>query len=238
MRFASSIFALSSLFAASLAAPAPQSNLPAVLETGDVTVLPTELDLPKSDTEDLALSRRTQDNPIIVQLTGCVENVKGHTASINKTIAGQIDLGNKGQIIGSVKSEISIIIQLVTSIIGEVTGLLTGSVAITGEIKDEVVKLVFGLIVEILFTLQGVLAVLKISIFELLGSTVFLLLSVLLHLLTVLNVGIDGVLALVFGLLGGLSGVLNVVLGGLLGKVQGILGGAFGLVGGLLSCLL
>ncbi|PVI04349.1 hypothetical protein DM02DRAFT_611603 [Periconia macrospinosa] len=229
MRFTSTVFALSSLFAASFAAPAPQSGLTSLIGTDELI---PELGLP------LPLSRRTDDHPVIYQLNTCMEGVKGHTATINKTVAGGFDFGAKGQMMGTVKGEFGLIIKLVTSIIGEVTGILSGGGEISGDIKGEVVKLVFGLLLEIMFTLKGVLGVFKISVFELLGSSVFLLLSVCLHLITVLDAKIEGVLSLVFGLLGGFSGVLHIVLGGLFGKLQGILGGgAFGLVGGLLSCL-
>lgn len=166
MRFTSSLFALSSIFATNVfAAPTVQRDLVV----------------------------RHDNNPFLTSLSGCVENVKTHTSVINATIAG--DITDKSAVITVVKGEVGLIIELLAGIIGEVSGFISssgseggallggtvggvvegvgsigGSVGGTvegviegaAEIKGEVISLVFGLLAEILFTLNAVLGSLKI----------------------------------------------------------------------------
>ncbi|CAI6305431.1 unnamed protein product [Periconia digitata] len=246
MRFTSTIFALSSVFfTVSLAVPTIQTNNPTTIgnverAVGHITDL--HYDTPKREIHhaasafDTALTRRTDDNPLVIQLTSSIEKVKEHTACINTTVAG--DLSNKDEVISSIKGEVLTIIQLVSGIFSEVSGFLSGGIEVSDELKTHVSGLCFELLLEILFTLKACIDALKISIFELLGSSVFLLLSVCLQLITSLDVCVEGVLSVVFGLLGGVSGILGEVLGGLLDSFRGVLGDGFNLISGALGCLL
>lgn len=155
MRFLNfGIVALSSLFAATSAAPTLTQELPAIKDIN--------LEQPSVDT---ILNRRT-DDVVCQKLSTTLVEVKKHTTIINSTISSVDGTTDKSEIISTVKHECTIIIQLVTSLVGDITVLLTDITTITGDVKDEVVGLVLELLLEILMTLNGVITHLKISEFS------------------------------------------------------------------------
>lgn len=155
MKFLSfSLVALSSLFAASYAAPtaSPADVVPAP----DVSV-PKPLDV--ADT----LDRRT-DSVVCSKMKTTIVEVKKHTSKINSTMEGvtySVSEADKTGIIKLVKSEVTIVIQLVATLVGEVVELLGSTVEAVE--KEELVALVLELVFEILYTLKHVIETLKIS---------------------------------------------------------------------------
>ncbi|KAJ4368221.1 hypothetical protein N0V83_006577 [Neocucurbitaria cava] len=223
------LLTLSSLFAASSAAPAPQSSL--------VPTLPIDVKQPGVEVE-VELNSRA-DSVVCSKLKTTLVEVKKHTSKINstvETVGKTISEEDKVGIITLVKSEVTIIVGLISTLAGEVVELVGETLEKVEQ--EELVQLVLELVFEIIFTLKNVITVLKISIFELLGNLVFSLLTIIGHLLAILNLIVDGLLKLVFDALGDVVGLLTVVLSGLLPLVLGIVGGVLGKVGSLLSCLL
>jgi hypothetical protein len=162
MRFTSfGLVALSSFFAASSAAPTVLSGLPIV---SDVTGLPLVSDVTTTVAPgvEVELNRRT-DSVICEKLKATLVEVKEHTAIINSTISGVTATTDKSKIIISVKSEVTLIVQLLATVVGEVTVLLTDVTTITGSLKNDIISVVVALLVEILMTLNGVITALKIS---------------------------------------------------------------------------
>ncbi|KAK2001938.1 hypothetical protein LX36DRAFT_667609 [Colletotrichum falcatum] len=213
------LLALSSLFAGACAAPASTGleSLPIKTPGVPVNELPGSGDLTKVDKRAMIVHSK-------VQYT--IVEVKKHCGAINSTVdntGGQVQ--NKADVIKLVKSEVTLIIGLVNTLVGEVCELLGDATQIVGEEKDQIISSVLELIFEMLCTLQHVIKVLGITIFELLGPLVFVLLSVVFNLLTTLNTVVDGLLQCVFTVLGGVINLLCSVLGGLLPIVFGIAGG-------------
>ncbi|KAF2733340.1 hypothetical protein EJ04DRAFT_565251 [Polyplosphaeria fusca] len=223
-----SLFALTSLFAASSAAPTAQGTSLIHVRSADVKNPVTNIE---------ALNVRTDDT-ICEKVQATIDEVKKHTLKINSTISsisGSISEEDKTRITTTIKGELTVVIQLINTLVGEVVGLIGDTV---GNVEqDKLVSLLLGLILEIACTIKNVLLVLKISIFDLLGSLALSLLSVTLHLLTVLNVLVDGTLKHVFDLLSGVFGLISDVLAGLFPIVSGIAGSLLGKIGGILSCL-
>lgn len=228
--FGFSLVAISSLFAATYAAPTAQ-------ESSLVHVPELNLKEPVRD----ALKART-DDVLCSKMRTCIVEIKKHTAKINSTcssVHGPVFGDAKAELIEAVKDEVTIICGLISSLTGEVFGLVGG---VIGEIqRDELIGLVLELILEIVCTLKNVLLILKCTIFELLGSLVFVLLCLIVQLVCCLNLLVDGILKIVCGLLVEIVGLLAGVLSGLLPIIFGIAGGLLGkiggLVGGVLSCL-
>ncbi|GJC78803.1 hypothetical protein ColLi_01641 [Colletotrichum liriopes] len=227
------LVALSSLFATTYAAPASNGLLP------DLKVP----EVPKVPSTEI-LDKRAQVVHTKVQYT--IVEVRKHCSAINSTVdgasGGQVT-EKKEDIIKLVKSEVTIIISLIHSLVGEVVELLGETVEIVGEEKEQIISLVLELVFEILYTLKNVIKVLGINelgIFELLGPLVFVLLTVVFHLLTSLNGLIEGLLKLVLSTLGGVIGLLLEVLNGLLPTVLGLVGGILNKLdlGGLLCSIL
>ncbi|KAL0942875.1 uncharacterized protein CTRU02_200761 [Colletotrichum truncatum] len=217
MRFFNFV-AISSLFATSLAAPATQGEV-SIVKARDVPAV--ELNVVEARTAQIVCGK----------LQTSLIDVRKHTSAINATVTGvcrSCVAQQKANIIKSVKGEVTLIVGVIHSLTGEVCGLLSGSVEILAEEKQQIISLVFELIFELLCTLKRVLALLGCNVFELLGPLIFTLLTVVGHLLCTLNVLVDGLLKLVFGLLGGVIGLLLEVLKGLLPTVLGICGGVLG----------
>ncbi|WYZ44816.1 hypothetical protein EsH8_VIII_000132 [Colletotrichum jinshuiense] len=264
------LVALSSLLATSSAAPAIQ-GLPSGVDipkipSVPVQDLPSDVEIPKVPSvntpvnvdADVLSSRAEQVVFTKVQTT--VVEVKKHCSTINSTVegvsGGQVS-EKKADIIKLVKSEVTVIVTLIQTLVGDIIELVSETTEIVGEEKEKIVGLVLELVFEILFTLKNVLKVLGISksrmnhsffssakidsgIFELLGPLVLVLLTTVAQLLTVLNTVVEGLLQLVSGVLGGVVGLLLEVLKGLLPVVVGLIGGVLNKLdlGGLLCSLL
>ncbi|CAO2653153.1 Nn.00g025640.m01.CDS01 [Neocucurbitaria sp. VM-36] len=222
------LLTLSSLFAASSAAPAPQSSL--------VPTLPIHVKQPGVEVE-IELNSRA-DSVVRSKLNTTLVEVKKHTSKINstvETVGKTISNEDKLGIIESVQSEVGIIVGLISTLAGEVVELVGGTLEKVEQ--DELLKLVLELVFEIIYTLKNAIAILHISIFELLGNLIFSLLTAIGHLLAILNMIVDGLLKLVFNALGDVVGTLQAVLSGLLPLVLDIVNGVFGKVGNLLPPL-
>ncbi|EFQ33967.1 hypothetical protein CGRA01v4_12453 [Colletotrichum graminicola] len=228
------LVALSSLFASAYAAPAnavdglvsDSNNLPALKNAPATPDVPVLSEFPGvSDATD-KVNKRAQIVHTKVQYTYI--EVRKHCGAINETVdntpPGQVQQ-KKADIIKLVKSEVAIIVSLINTLITDVVELLGESTEIVGDEKDQIISSVLQLVFEILCTLQKVIKVLGITIFELLGPLVFVLLSVVCHLLTTLNTIVAGLLQCVLSTLGGVIGLLLEVLSGLLPTVLGLAGG-------------
>lgn len=154
------LVALSSLFAASCAAPTAESLTPALPKA-----------LPEKDID--VIHARDEHSEVYNKIQTTLVEVKKHTAKINGTSGanqrrtdlpyGVESVPAKDEIIKVVKAEVTIIISLIHTLVGEVVQLLSGPVEIVEKEKNAIVGLVLELIFEILFTLKKVLAVLGIS---------------------------------------------------------------------------
>ncbi|KAK1969324.1 hypothetical protein LY78DRAFT_735996 [Colletotrichum sublineola] len=244
------LLALSSLFASTYAAPTnagldglvPDTKVPALnnVEVPATNNVPVLSELPVSDVVS-NVNKRAQIVHTKVQTT-YVEVVK-HCDAINKTVDGTTGgqtSQQKADIIKVVKSEVTIIISLINSLITEVGELLGETTEIVGDEKDQIISVVLQLVFEIIYCLQKVIKVLGITIFELLGPLVFVLLSTVFNLLTILNTIVDGLLQFVLSTLGGVINLLCEVLSGLLPTVLGLVGGILDKLnlGGLICNLL
>lgn len=160
MRFLNfGLVALSSLFAASTAAP--------TVAVGDLATI--DINAVKLPSVELLNSR--SDNVVCNKLQTTLVEVKKHTSIINATVSGVGQVTEKSKIIVAVKGEVTIIVQLLTTLVGDITVLLSDVTSITGSVKNDVISAVVELLLEILFTLNNVIVQLKISklLFELIS---------------------------------------------------------------------
>ncbi|KAF2816099.1 uncharacterized protein BDZ99DRAFT_565970 [Mytilinidion resinicola] len=182
MRFSAfSLFALSSLFVSSLAAPTS-------LQIRDVAVAEVE----QRDTSVVAVEERTLPE-IVVIVDALVTEVFSYTASINVTISScegiSIDLGKKIKIIADIQVEIQKILSAFSLASLKIYKLKFIEL-IEADLKL-VISLAIKVFIEIICTLLHAVAVLKITIIELLGWT----LTLFLHTYISFLLAIGGVVA-------------------------------------------
>ncbi|KAK7450942.1 hypothetical protein Landi51_05258 [Colletotrichum acutatum] len=155
------LVAISSLFATSLAAPAIQGLPTDVTDVAKVPVVHIPI-APETD----VLDKRTEVVYTKVQYT--IVEVKKHCSTINSTVdgvtKGQI-AQKKADIIKLVKSEVTIIISLIHSLVGDIVELLGETVEIVGEEKEQIISCVLELVFEIIYCLKHVIKVLGCSKF-------------------------------------------------------------------------
>lgn len=149
------LVALSGLFATGLAAPAAQGEIKArEVASVDIDVLDTRA-----------------EQVIFTKIQTTIVEVKKHTSVINSTVeevggCGPCAAQKKEKIVSLVKSEITIVVGLIHSLVGEVVELLSDAVEIVEEDKQKIIGLVLELIFEIIYTLKSVLKTLSISKFN------------------------------------------------------------------------
>ncbi|KAF2492140.1 hypothetical protein BU16DRAFT_584282 [Lophium mytilinum] len=162
MRFSAfSLFALSSLFVSSLAAPTS-------IQTRDVAVAEVE----QRDASAVAVQERTLPE-IVVIVDGLVKEVFSYTAAINVTISScesiSIDFTKKIEIIAGIQVQIQKIIAAFSLATLKIYQLkLVELIEIDFKL---LVSLAIKVWIEIIYTLLYAAAVLKITIIELLGWT-------------------------------------------------------------------
>ena len=145
------LFTLSSLFAASSAAPAPRSSL--------VPTLPINV---KEPGLELELNSRS-DSVVCSKVQTTLVEVKKHTSKINSTVETvdiTISKEDRISVIELVKSEVTIIVGLISTLAGEVLELV--GVTLEKVEQEELVQLVLELVFEIVFTLKNVISILRI----------------------------------------------------------------------------
>ncbi|KAK1489393.1 hypothetical protein CCUS01_03440 [Colletotrichum cuscutae] len=155
------LVAISSLFATSLAAPALPGLPTDVTDVAKVPVVHVPV-VPETD----APVKRTEVVYTKIQYT--IVEVKKHCSTINSTVdgvtKGQI-AQKKADIIKLVKSEVTIIISLIHSLVGDIVECLGETVEIVGEEKEKIISCVLELIFDIIFCLKHVIKVLGCSKF-------------------------------------------------------------------------
>ncbi|KAF2490839.1 hypothetical protein BU16DRAFT_621533 [Lophium mytilinum] len=219
MRFSSfSLFALSGLFAGALAAPvvARGSGYGEVTETVSSVVAPVATHVYSAEP---AVATHISNVKTITILTQLVYDVKVHTGAINATLVDVVVTETeKLKIIQFVQNEVKQIVAIINT---AVTGILDLEVIqlVEADLKT-VVSLLVELIVEIVFTLQGVVKIIGGTVSELLGFILPLLVNVIIALLhavaaivgdvlSLLKLVLEPVLDIVGGILIGLGKLLQ-----------------------------
>lgn len=153
MRFTSfGLFAISALFATTSAAPtALDVAVPAVADVQVKTPIVSGL-----------ISRTDAVDDVCSKLVATVAEVKKHTSVINATISGVDHLHITKELTVTIKGEVTAIVQILVDLSGELSVILGETTELVGDVKTKVVGLVVELIMEILFTLNGVVTTLKI----------------------------------------------------------------------------
>ncbi|KAF2809372.1 uncharacterized protein BDZ99DRAFT_463201 [Mytilinidion resinicola] len=199
MKFSSfSLFALSGLFAGAFAAPVASS----------------QRDVVARDTGYGPVTETVSHVKTITILTQLVSDVKVHTGAINATIVDVvIDETSKLEITKLVQNEVKQIIAIISTAIKGITELEVIQL-VEADLKT-VVSLLVELIVEIVFTLQGVVKVVGITVSELLGFILPLLVNVIIALLHAVAAIVGDVLSLLKLVLGPVLDIVGGVLTGL-----------------------
>ncbi|OAG11980.1 uncharacterized protein CC84DRAFT_1254337 [Paraphaeosphaeria sporulosa] len=217
---------------ATLPATTKPSTLPAVGAAGPHI----------SSLDDIALLGATgsvaSTPAILTYLRSTTTEVKKHTLNINNTLASynRLDLNfltKRASSIIQIRSEVTVICYSLTQLNTASIGRWTDSIGDLASVRAQLLAAVQELVWEIVFTLRGAL-----TIWELLGSQVLVLLVTFGQLFCILNVWIDGFLKLALGLLNAQIGILTSVFAGVLSYVVDVAGGLFTQVTKLLTCLL
>lgn len=162
------LFTVSSLFAATSAAPAygATSAAPAsyaATSAAPVSYATTVPTLPGNDKAPSTELNSSSDSVVCSKLKTVIVEVKKHTSTINATIVSidmNISKADKTSIIKLVQSEVTIIVGLIGTLTGEILGLVGETLEKVEQ--EKLLSLVLELIFEIVFTLKNVIAVLKI----------------------------------------------------------------------------
>ncbi|KAL0256273.1 hypothetical protein SLS55_008666 [Diplodia seriata] len=191
MKFSiASAFALSSLFLGGFAAPTKDTSSDLIART-DV----------QADVQVTVYS-------VLTELEAQVEL---HTAKINSTCGGlsgglDLDVDLRTTAIVAIKAELNAICDVITTATAKLHGCEAGADV------EVVVGLVVKIVLEILFTLNGVVKIIGVVALTLLSFTINLVISVIANLLLVVEGIVGGVLGLAWGFI---HVCLDIVLPGL-----------------------
>ncbi|KAF2449735.1 hypothetical protein P171DRAFT_517390 [Karstenula rhodostoma CBS 690.94] len=237
------LLALSALSTLATSTPAERViSLPAILPAPGKTSVAVKSPLPTTAAKS-PLHLASVDDPtpeILTYLRSTLAELRKHTLAINSSVAGtaRLDVAKRAASIVTIRAEVKVICYNIAQLNTASIARWADSVGDVAAVRAQLSAAVQELVWEVVYTLKGALGKLQCSIWELLGSQVFVLLASYGQLFCVLNVWVDGFLKQQLGLLNAQIALLTSVFSGLLTNVVDIMGGFFTQATKLLVCLL